>query len=140
MRKTKGIIVLFSALFLLFGSIGISVFLHTCEEDGTFVSYFAPVDEEDHCDDAHQDEPVCCSIDEQEEDDDCCDDEVKIFKLKLDFFQKVTTSFVPLTCSPEPVFSANAEFNEELFVVHTYAKPPPKKRSVVRSLSQVWIL
>lgn len=140
MRKTKGIIVLFSALFLLFGSIGVSVFLHTCEEDGTFVSYFAPVDEEEHCDDAHQDEPVCCSIEEQKEDDDCCDDEVKLIKLKLDFFQKVTAPFVPLTCSVEPVWSEYIGMTEELFIVHNYAKPPPKKRSVARSLSQVWIL
>ncbi len=140
MRTTKGFMLLVSALFLLLGSIGVSVFMHTCAEDGTFVSYFSPANEEEHCDDAHQDEPICCSIDEPAEDDDCCNDEVKVFKLKLDFFQKITTPFVPLTCSVEPVWSIPTTISDERFVVHNYANPPPKKRSVVRSLHQVWII
>jgi hypothetical protein len=141
MRTTKGFILLASALFLLIGSIGVSVFLHTCEEDGTFVSFFVPG--EDHCKDEKQELPECCaqhmSLDDSE-DDDCCNDEMKHYKVDLDFFQKISAPFIPLYPSPQPVIVDQIEFNNEDTPIHNYAKPPPKRRSVVRSLSQIWII
>ena len=140
MRKPQGFILFISALFLLIGSIGVNVFLHTCEEDGTFVSYFVPADEDEHCGDAHEELPVCCAIDETEKEDDCCGDEMKHFKVDLDYFQKINAPFVPIFYTPQPIRIVKVELNEEYSVVHTYANPPPKKRSVNRSLSQVWII
>ncbi len=142
MRKPKGFILLISAVFLLIGSIGVSVFLHTCEEDGTFVSFFVPG--EDHCkNEQAQDLPACClahqSTDESE-DDDCCDDEMKHYKVDLDFFQKISAPFIPLSPSPQPTSIETVDLDIKNKPVHTYAKPPPKRRSVNRSLSQIWII
>ena len=140
MGKPKGYILLVSSLFLLFGSIGVTVFLHTCEEDGTFVSYFVPSAENDHCGKEHQEKPACCSSDETQTEDDCCGDEIKLVKLKLDYFQKISTPFIPVYYSSSPSPFVISELNEEQTSVHNYANPPPKKRSVSRSLSQVWII
>lgn len=140
MRKPKGFILFISALFLLIGSIGVNIFLHTCEEDGTFVSYFVPSDEKDHCEKAHQEKPACCTSDETETEDDCCGDEIKLVKVNLDYFQKISAPFIPIYYSPQPVSLVTVELNEEYTTIHTYANPPPKKRSVTRSLSQVWII
>lgn len=140
MRKPKGYILFISALFLLIGSIGVNVFMHTCEEDGTFVSYFVPADENEHCGDAHQELPPCCAADETEKKDDCCDDEVQHFKVDLDYFQKISTPFIPLYTSPEPITMVELELNKEDLPIHNYANPPPKKRNVIRSFSQVWII
>lgn len=139
MSKSKGLILFFSALFLLIGSIGVNVFLHTCEEDGTFVSYFVQSEEDDHCGSAQVDKPECCSTDESEEDD-CCGDEVKHIKVQLDYFQKISAPFVPIYYSPQPISLVSVELTEEYKTINNYANPPPKKRSVERSLSQVWII
>ncbi|MDG1331795.1 MAG: hypothetical protein P8P74_05665 [Crocinitomicaceae bacterium] len=141
MRKPKGFIVFISALFLLIGSIGVNVFLHTCEEDGTFVSYFVPADDNEHCGDGHEEElPPCCATDEKETEDDCCGDEVKHFKVDLDYFQKINAPFIPIYYAPEPIEIISVELSEEHTFIHTYANPPPKKRSVSRSLTQIWII
>lgn len=137
MRKPKGFILLISALFLLIGSIGVNVFLHTCEEDGTFVSYFVPT--EDHCENEHDDLPECCAADESE-DDDCCGDEVKHIKVDLDYFQKINAPFIPIHYVPQPTSADQVELIEVYASIHNYANPPPKKRSVERSLSQIWII
>ena len=139
MNKPKGFILFISALFLMIGSIGVNVFLHTCEEDGTFVSYFVPAAQNDHCEKAHVDKPECCTSDEKEEDD-CCGDEIKHIKVQLDYFQKINTPFIPIYYSPQPTSFVEVEFNEENTTVSNYANPPPKKRSVERSLSQIWII
>ncbi len=139
MRNPKGYVLFISALFLLVGSIGVNVFLHTCEEDGTFVSYFVPADEDQHCEKAHQDKPECCNTGETTEDD-CCGDELKHYQVKLDYFQKISTPFIPVDLVPEPVWVANMVLSDEDLVVSNYANPPPKKRSVERSLSQIWII
>jgi hypothetical protein len=140
MRKPKGFILLISALFLLLGSIGVNVFLHTCEENGTFVSYFSPVEDNEHCDKAHNDVPSCCVSEESEKKDDCCGDEIKHFKVELDYFQKISTPFIPIYYSPQPTNSVRVELSHVSFTIHNYANPPPKKRSVERSLSQIWIV
>ncbi len=140
MRKPRGFILLISAMFLLLGSIGVNVFLHTCEEDGTFVSYFSPAGNNEHCESTHDDEPSCCTSDESEDEDDCCGDEIKHIKVQLDYFQKISTPFIPLYYSPQPISSGKVELNDTFSTIHNYANPPPKKRSVERSLSQTWII
>jgi hypothetical protein len=117
------------------------VFLHTCEEDGTFVSYFVPADKNEYCGDADEELPVCCALDETEKEDDCCGDEMKHFKVDLDYFQKINGHFVPFFYTRQATRIINVELNEVLYsIIHTYANPPPKAQNVNRSLSQVWII
>lgn len=140
MRKPKGFILLFAALFVLLGSIGVNVFLHTCEEDGTFVSYFAPADEEAHCADAHDELPPCCESNDHLEKDDCCNDEIKYYKVKLDYFQKISTPFIPVSHVPQPVLVDVDAWTDHTLEINTYANPPPLPRNTYRSLVQAWII
>jgi hypothetical protein len=138
MRKPKAYILLIATLFVLFGSIGVNVFLHTCEEDGTFVSFFTPTEEADHCGDAHEEIPPCCESDAPAEKDDCCDDEIKYYKFKLDYFQKISTPFIPLNHVPQPVVMDVPAWTNRTFETASYANPPPLPRKTYRSLIQIW--
>lgn len=71
--------------FILLGNTGVKVFTHHCEEEGTFTSFLAPID--DHCEEETNKElPSCCqkAIEIKE---DCCSDEEKIVKLSFDFHE-----------------------------------------------------
>ena len=62
---------------LLIGSVGINVFRHTCEEDGTITSYFLNV--ENHCSEDAEELPSCCQKRLENSDSkcikkDCCTD------------------------------------------------------------------
>ncbi len=152
MRKPKAYILLIATLFVLFGSIGVNVFLHTCEEDGTFVSFFTPSAEEDHCGDSHEELPACCESgaelekascsesDAELEKDDCCDDEIKYYKFKLDYFQKISTPFIPLIHVPQPVLVDPLVWTDTSSETNTYANPPPLAQKTYRSLIQTWII
>lgn len=152
MRKPKAYIFLIATLFLLFGSIGVNVFLHTCEEDGTFVSFFTPSAGDEHCGDTHEELPTCCQLDASQEkmvcsesgatleNEDCCDDEIKYYKFKLDYFQKMSTPFIPLNRVPQPVLQEPLAWTDASGETNTYANPPPIARKTYRSLIQTWII
>jgi hypothetical protein len=72
----------FLTLFVFFGTIGVDVFSHICNEDGVEVSYF--VASVDDCDDHHELEKKSCCDEEPE--DDCCTTEQDHLQLKLDYF------------------------------------------------------
>ncbi len=76
-------------LFVFIGNIGIGVFTHTCKEEGKFTSFYLNLNE--HCaDEAVVELSPCCrkacaeapvsAISE-----DCCSDDLKLFKIKLDY-------------------------------------------------------
>ena len=152
MRKPKAYIFLIATLFLLFGSIGVNVFLHTCEEDGTFVSFFTPSAGDEHCGDTHEELPPCCEAgasqeknacspsDAALEKEDCCDDEIKYYKFKLDYFQKISSPFIPLSRVPQPVLIDPLTWTDETSETNTYANPPPLAHKTYRSLIQTWII
>lgn len=78
-------IILFSLISYVFvGNVGLSVFTHTCEEDGVFRSFFIQLD--DHCASEHEDLPACCVAEKQDKD--CCQDEEKIYKVNWDYFHQ----------------------------------------------------
>ncbi len=112
--------------FILLGNTGIKVFTHHCEEEGTFTSLIAPID--DHCEEETNKElPSCCqkAIEIKE---DCCSDEEKIVKLSFDFHEvyDLTLPYFKI-CSESTISWAKQEGvkvveqkNISLF------KPPPK--------------
>jgi len=78
-------ILLFSLIsYVLVGNVGLSVFTHTCKEDGVFRSFFIQLD--DHCATEHDDLPICCLAEKQKKD--CCNDEEKIYKVNWDYFHQ----------------------------------------------------
>lgn len=72
-----------------------SVFTHSCEEDGVFRSYFVKLD--DHCDD-HEEEkvPPCCKkegANSSIEKDDCCSDDVAVYQVNFSYFSEFSQDF-----------------------------------------------
>ncbi len=113
-------IVLFSLISYVFvGNVGLSVFTHTCEEDGVFRSFFIQLD--DHCAPEHEDLPACCVAKKQDKD--CCQDEEKIYKVKWDYFHQ---DHIDL-----PSF-ANLEFTTTTFNYLNFVQPVILKTAIVR--------
>jgi hypothetical protein len=83
-----------------------SVFTHSCEEDGIFRSYFVKL--ADHCDD-HKEEkiPPCCKKERAstlEKKDDCCSDDVAIYHVNFSYFSEYSHEIVyHATVSSNPV-------------------------------------
>jgi hypothetical protein len=139
MRKFTIGILLIGVTFLLFGSIGINVFSHSCEENGTFVSYF--VEGEHFCESNHDEVKSCCASDQhQESKDDCCDDEIKSFKLKLDYFQSVTTTHFIAAEYNDVYAEADKAVSIPNLTIANYANPPPISRKRRSTQIQVWII
>ena len=86
----KTLLVSLLILFTFVGNIGMSVFTHSCEEDGVFRSYFVKLD--DHCDD-HEEEkvPPCCKKEgasSSVKKDDCCSDNVAVYQVNFSYFSE----------------------------------------------------
>lgn len=84
----KTLLVSLLILFTFVGNIGMSVFTHSCEEDGVFRSYFVKLD--DHCKD-HEEEkvPPCCKKEGASSSikkDDCCSDNVAVYQVNFSYF------------------------------------------------------
>jgi hypothetical protein len=113
-------IVLFSLIsYVLVGNVGLSVFTHTCEEDGVFRSFFIQLD--DHCASEHEDLPACCVAEKQDKD--CCQDEEKIYKVKWDYFHHDQIDL--------PSFD-HLEFNITNFNYLNFVQPVVLKTAIVR--------
>jgi len=86
----KTLLVTLLVVFTFVGNIGMSVFTHSCEEDGVFRSYFVKLD--DHCDD-HEEEkvPPCCKKEGARtsvKKDDCCSDNVAVYQVNFSYFSE----------------------------------------------------
>ncbi len=131
MKHFKSIVVLFSILVLLVGSIGVGLVSHFCEGNETTVLTFA---EDEHCgeaDEMHTDD--CCSdqlhtescCEDFDEDDDCCSNELHHIQLKLDFFDEVNISAVIITDFSAESFLVYNEFPCNLANEEVRKNPPP---------------
>jgi hypothetical protein len=108
------------------GNTGVKVFTHHCEEEGTFTSFVAPID--DHCEEKKKDLPSCCQK-AKEIKKDCCSDEEKIVKLSFEFHEYFDIS-VPIFISENQqcLFIANIEdCNTDEQAAIELNKPPPKR-------------
>lgn len=100
MKYGKTILVSFLILFTFIGNVGLSVFTHSCEEDGIFRSYI--IKTQNHCEDVEIEKlPPCCQKEAEkscgtEMDDNCCNDEINIFKINLDYFSQYEISIPPI--------------------------------------------
>lgn len=132
-KITRHILVGLLILFTFIGNVGMSVFTHSCKEDGVFRSYF--VKTQDHCNDEKEEiKPPCCQNQKKVEctteieEKDCCNDEVDIFKINLDYFSDSQLSLPvigfyqkPITFNFSQVFTHALEYNPE-----HYIHPPPR--------------
>jgi hypothetical protein len=70
----------FLIVLIFFGNIGVAIYTHVCEEEGSFTSFFIPDDS--HCEKKLSELPACCQKKQKK---DCCHNETKIFKVKSDY-------------------------------------------------------
>ena len=78
----------FLTFILFFGHIGVAMYTHVCEEEGSFSSLFVP--DNSHCEKKLSELPACCQKKQKK---DCCHNETKVFKVKSDY----STSFLKLS-------------------------------------------
>ena len=70
----------FLTVILFFGNVGVALYTHVCEEEGTFTTFFGP--DNSHCEKKFSELPECCQKKQKK---DCCHNETKIFKVKSDY-------------------------------------------------------
>jgi hypothetical protein len=91
----KTLLVSLLIVFTFVGNIGMSVFTHSCEEDGVFRSYFVKLD--DHCDNHVEEKvPPCCKkegANSSVEKDDCCSDDVAVYQVNFSYFSEFSQDF-----------------------------------------------
>ena len=78
----------FLTIILFLGNIGVAIYTHVCEEEGSFTSLFIP--DNSHCEKKFSKLPACCQKKKKK---DCCHNEAKVFKLQSVY----STSFLKLT-------------------------------------------
>lgn len=123
------------ALLILVVSVGVPIFTHICEEDGS--SYAIVYNwNNDHCE-VKKDVPACCLEDEKN----CCSQETNIIKLKEDFNQFRSLSFhsFPTTSHCFQIFKPMfAFFISKEVQVFNLGPPPLLSGNSLRTLLQVW--
>lgn len=134
---------LFAAAFIFVGAVGVDVFSHTCEVDGTFVSIvFEPNDE--HCGDHQPEVPPCCEIDESDHtsEDDCCDDTVDRFQVKIDFTQELQQFLLVAAVIPsfEVFYPESVEFSDEDLTTAGLRAPPPIVGRDYQIVFESWLI
>jgi hypothetical protein len=131
MRKWKVVITLLNALLLIVGSVGVNIFQHTCEQDGTIISYF--VNTENHCTGEKENLPPCCQKEPSKKEGkgfekDCCNDTFSYLHYQpLTFFQsdelhKINVSEAYIPTSQTLFLSSTLK---TVFINRKTAKPPP---------------
>ncbi len=78
----------FLTVILFFGNVGVALYTHVCEEEGSITTFFVP--DNSHCEKKLSELPACCQKKQKK---DCCHNETKVFKLKSDY----STSFLKLS-------------------------------------------
>lgn len=151
MRGLKSFILLLASGFLFLGSMGINVFSHVCEEDGTHVSYFfsddsicgghehdSNVQNQSSCD---ADKACCCDeVPEGNEDKGCCSISTDVLKVDLDFCNKVyVKAFIVDAISAGVVWEIAAVSLLQDGVPSLEAAPPHKVRSLLVDHQQ-WLI
>ena len=78
----------FLTVILFFGNVGVALYTHVCEEEGSFTTFFVP--DNSHCEKKLSELPACCQKKQKK---DCCHNETKVFKVQSDY----STSLIKLS-------------------------------------------
>ena len=114
----------FLTLILFFSNIGVSIYTHVCEEEGSFTTFFFP--DNSHCEKKLSELSTCCKNKQKE---DCCHNETKIFKQRSEY----SSSFLefnfdlPFLAVEQHFFELdfNPTFSNEETLAFSGTDPPP---------------
>ncbi len=139
----QGLLIFFSVL-LFFGNVGISIFTHSCREEGLSKSIFLASNDcnsnlsSDACCEEEEEES-CCEAEEDKNT--CCSDETQIVKLDEKYIQNHGITKILISEFDIPTFfyhSKNFLSAEIQLFINNWKAPPPKSRKTILIQNQVF--
>jgi len=130
----QGLLIFFSVL-LFFGNVGISIFTHSCREEGLSKSIFLASND---CN-SNLSSDACCNAEEDKNT--CCSDETQIVKLDEKYIQNHGITKILISEFDIPTFfyhSKNFLLAEIQLCINKWKDPPPKSRKTILIQNQVF--
>ena len=138
----KQVLLIFFSVLLFFGNVGISIFTHSCREEGLSKSIFLASNDcnsnlsSDACCE-EEEEDACCEEDKNT----CCSDETQIVKLDEKYIQNHGISKILISDFDIPTIfyhSKNVLSAESHLYINKWKAPPPKSRKTILIQNQVF--
>jgi hypothetical protein len=140
----KQVLLIFFSFLLFFGNVGISIFTHSCREEGLSKSIFLASNDcnsnlsSDACCEEEK-EDACCYAEEDKNT--CCSDETQIVKLDEKYIQNHGISKILISDFDIPTIfyhSKNVLLAEIHLCINNGKAPPPKSRKTILIQNQVF--
>lgn len=141
----KQVLLIFFSVLLFFGNVGISIFTHSCREEGLSKSIFLASNDcntnlsSDACCEEEEYEDTCCEV--KEDKDACCSDEVQVIKLDEKYIQNHGITKILISEFDIPTIfyhSKNVLLAEIHLSINNWKDPPPKSRKTILIQNQVF--
>ena len=141
----KQVLLIFFSVLLFFGNVGISIFTHSCREEGLSKSIFLASNDcntnlsSDACCEEEEYENTCCEV--KEDKDACCSDEVQVIKLDEKYIQNHGITKILISEFDIPTIfyhSKNVLLAEIHLSINNWKDPPPKSRKTILIQNQVF--
>ena len=142
MKQFRSILILFFAVSLFVGSVGIKVFEHFCKVDGTDYSFFVP--SEHSCKPTKKISSCCHEEAEKQVDsfkENCCEEDLISFQITSNFIQKDFQQYQQIALNSAHrsfFFEQNFNLKKELVCTFPINRPPPKKGREILISNQVF--
>lgn len=139
----KQVLLIFFSVLLFFGNVGISIFTHSCREEGLSKSIFLASNDynsnlsSDAC--CEEEEDACC--DAEEDKNTCCSDETQIVKLDEKYIQnhRISKILISEFDIPTIFYHSKNVLSEEIHLsINNWKDPPPKSRKTILIQNQVF--
>ncbi len=139
----KQVLLIFFSVLLFLGNVGISIFTHSCREEGLSKSFFLASNDcntnlsSDNC--CEEEEDTCC--DAEEDKNTCCSDETQIVKLDEKYIQNQGITKILISEFDIPTIfyhSKNVLLAEIHLSINNWKDPPPKSRKTILIQNQVF--
>ena len=137
----KQVLLIFFSVLLFLGNVGISIFTHSCREEGLSKSFFLASNDRttnlssDAC--CEEEEDACCEEDKNT----CCSDETQIVKLDEKYIQNHGITKILISEFDIPTIfyhSKNVLSAESHLCINKWKAPPPKSRKTILIQNQVF--
>ena len=141
----KQVLLIFFSVLLFFGNVGISIFTHSCREEGLSKSIFLASNDcntnlsSDACCKEEEYEDTCCEV--KEDKDACCSDEVQVIKLDEKYIQNhgITKILISEFDIPTIFYHSKNVLPAEIHLcINNWKDPPPKSRKTILIQNQVF--
>jgi len=140
----KQVLLIFFSVLLFFGNVGISIFTHSCREEGLSKSIFlasndcnSNLSSDACCEEEEEEEDACCEEDKNT----CCSDETQIVKLDEKYIQNhgITKILISEFDIPTIFYHSKNVLSAEIqLCINNWKAPPPKSRKTILIQNQVF--